>query len=334
MSRGHRSGSRADEHDPVLEERTGALVAAAGYGRTDPLVVGVQREGGPPVFAVRGRSAGPEAISARTVVYTASLTKQVTAACAALLVRQGRLDLESTLAAWLPELPPWAGEVRVRHLIFHTSGLPDVASYDDLERAGLDRTTAGVVEALRACDRLEQKPGAEHRYSNAGYVCLGLVVARAAGLPFAAVVRERVCRPLGLTRSCVWDGPAVAPPGAAPLNPPQPAPLSQGDGGFWSSAEDLLRWNLAMDRDALGIATVVQTPGQLDDGTPLDYAWGLDVGEQAGRRFYRHGGRWAGLSAQLVRVAGQASSVVVLALDDDEDRAAALTQRLIEELAR
>ena len=101
-----------------------------------------------------------------------------------------------------------------------------------------------------------------------------------------------------------------------------------GDGGLWSSAADLLRWNLALDRDALGVSALVQTPGHLDDGTSLDYAWGVGVREHRGRRVHRHGGRWAGLCGQLVRLDGQ-GGLVVLALDDDEDRTTALADALL-----
>ena len=87
-----------------------------------------------------------------------------------------------------------------------------------------------------------------------------------------------------------------------------------------------------MQRDELGVSALLQTPGRLDDGTELDYAWALDVREHAGRRIYRHGGRWAGLSTQLVRFADECSSFVIIALDDDEDRTATLATAMIEEL--
>ncbi|MGI3785884.1 MAG: serine hydrolase, partial [Janthinobacterium lividum] len=79
---------------------TASHVEAAGYVSHDPLVVGVQRAGEPPAFVSSGRTSVGEPMSADTVVYVASLAKQVTAACAALLVQQGRLDLESSLAFW------------------------------------------------------------------------------------------------------------------------------------------------------------------------------------------------------------------------------------------
>ena len=315
-----------------LQERLLALTTAAGYRPEDPYVVGVQRRGAAAVFAAGGRSRDGRPLGSSSVVYTASLAKQVTAVCAALFVREGRLDLEDTLARWMPELPGWAADVRLRHLMSHTSGLGERLTFGDLERAGLDRTSDAVIDALVRSDALLSPPGTEHRYSNDGYVCLAIVLERVTGRSLADLARERLFRPLGMTSTRFWSGPAPHPPGAAPLDDALPTPLSVGDGGLWSTAEDLLRWNLALDRDALGVSALVQTPGRLDDGTPLDYAWGVGVREHGGRRVHRHGGRWAGLCAQLVRLDAE-GGLVVLALDDDEDRTTALTDALLAELA-
>jgi CubicO group peptidase (beta-lactamase class C family) len=186
---------------------------------------------------------------------------------------------------------------------------------------------------ISALDQLVSTPGSEFRYCNAGYVCLAVVIERAAARPLADFAREHVFAPLAMADSRYWSGPAPHPPGAAPTDPHYPAALSLGDNGVWSTAPDLMRWNEALERDELGVSALVQTPGHLDDGTRLDYAWGLDVREQAGRRIYRHGGSWAGLTAQLVRVAGEGSGFVILALIYDEERAAALATAMIEELA-
>jgi CubicO group peptidase (beta-lactamase class C family) len=319
--------------EPTLRERTAALIGLAGYGGDDPLVVGVQQDGAAPVFLASGRTPAGEPLAADTIVYTASLSKQITAVCAALLVHQGRLDTESTLAQWMPELPTWAGKVRLRHLVSHTGGLPEGVEFDDLHRAKLDRTTDGVIQALGRVDEPVSAPGTEYRYCNAGYLCLAVVIERAAGRPLIDFAREHVFGALGMANSRYWSGPGSHPPGAAALDPHYPAPLSLGDGGVWSTAPELVRWNRAMERDELGVSAIVQTPGRLDDGTQLDYAWALDVRERAGRRIYRHGGRWAGLSTQLVRLADRYSSFVVIALDDDEDRTVVLADAITEHLA-
>ncbi len=82
-----------------LRERTAALVKLAGYGTGDPLLVGVRQGSAPPAFLTGGRTAAGEPLTVGTVVYTASLSKQITAACAAILVRHGWLD---TARSWTP----------------------------------------------------------------------------------------------------------------------------------------------------------------------------------------------------------------------------------------
>jgi len=314
-----------------LRDWTAALTLA-GYGTEDPLVVGVRQGGAPSVFVTSGRTTTGEPLTAGTVVYTASLSKQITAACAALLVRQGRLDIESTLAHWMPELPAWAGAVLVRQLIHHTSGLPEGVEFDELHRAGLDRTTAAVIQALAQRDHLDSTPGTGFRYCNAGYVCLAVIVERAAGQSLPDFAREHVFQPLGMLNSRYWSGPQAHPPGAAPTYAHYPAPLSLGDGGFWSTAQDLMRWNEALERDELGVSALLHTPGHLDDGALLDYGWAVDVLTRAGCRVYQHGGAWAGLSSQLVRIPDQRASFVILALDSDKDRADCLADTMIEDL--
>jgi CubicO group peptidase (beta-lactamase class C family) len=300
------------------------LVDTAGYPGTAAVLVGVQSVD--PAFYGRG------GLSADSCVYTASLSKQITAGCAALLVRQGRLDPDTALARWMPELPAWARTVRLRQLIHHTSGLPEGVHLDDTLRNEPARTTDGVVRALSRRVHLDRTPGTAHVYSNAGYVCLAVVVSRAAGRPLPDFAREQVFGPLGMTDTRFWTGPAPHPPGATPLDAHYPAPLSLGDGGVWSTARDLLRWNGSLLRDELGISELVHTDGRLEDGTPLDYAWGVGVRRHAGHRLYRHGGAWPGVTAQLVRIPDKAAGLVVLALDDDGERVARLTDAVIAEL--
>ena len=337
------------------------VATASGYGRDDPLVIAVGRAGRRPVHLARGcfPAAGSGVVACAadpgrggptttTQVYMASLAKQVTAACAALLVRDGTLDVEAPVASVLPGLPPWSREVRVRHLIHHTSGLPrdaglggptagaspggsgGASSGGDPGGAppggAVDRTSADV---LASAHHLDFAPGSRHSYSNVGYVCLAEVVGAAAGEPLPTLAHRRIFAPLGMTGTLFWTGPGPGPPGAAPLDPPHPAPLSIGDGGMWSTAADLLRWADALDTDRLGVTRLVQSAGALDDGTPLDYAWGVGVRSHRGRPAYRHGGAYGDVRTMLVRVPETGPDLVVLALGDRTERLATLTDRLL-----
>lgn len=313
----------------VPAERLAALIAGAGYGCREPVIAGVRVAGRPAVFAVQGVTAAGEPAGPDTVAYTASLSKQVTAGCAALLVRDRVLDSDDPLARWLPELPAWAATVRLRHLLHHTAAVPD-AQVDTLTAADLDATTQGRLSALSRIPALAGAPGAAHAYSNAGYVCLAVAVERAAAEPLPRFAARRIFGPLAMTGSCFWTGPAPRPPGAAPLAADHPAPLSLGDGGVWSTARDLLRWNEALNTDELGISPVMETPGRLDDGTPVDYAWGMGVRSRGGYRVFRHGGGWPGLRAILARVPDLNAGLVIMALADDTERRVALADSLLD----
>ncbi|MFC4117733.1 serine hydrolase [Nonomuraea zeae] len=143
---------------------------------------------------------------------------------------------------------------------------------------------------------------------------------------------SRLFAPLGMTGTRFWPGPEPAPPGAAPTDPSWPAPLSLGDGGVWSTAADLLRWSQALNADELGVSALLQTPGRLDDGTLLDYAWGIGVRSHAGHRVYRHGGGWAGLRALQARIPGLGLSLVVVAIADHTERRVDLAGSLLDEV--
>ncbi|WP_433434974.1 serine hydrolase domain-containing protein [Nonomuraea sp. CA-141351] len=323
-------GRTADMSQP--QQRMATLVDRAGYRGDEPIVVGMQQRGKPPVLLAQGLTLGGEPLDATTVAYAASLSKQMTAACAAQLAQRGDLDMESALSRWLPQLPAWADTIRLRHLVHHTAGLPAGSRIDAFMAGDADRTSQAVIQALAQFPALDRQPGAEHVYSNAGYVCLAAAVEQAAGQPLPDYAQRRLFAPLAMANTCYWPGPDPTPAGAAPLTHPHPAPLSLGDGGVWTTAGDLLQWSQALNADELGISTLMQTPGCLDDGTPIDYAWGIGVRSHAGHRVYRHGGGWPGLRALLARIPDLDLSVVLIAIADHTERRVDLLDSLLDEV--
>ncbi|GAA3664188.1 hypothetical protein GCM10022224_030240 [Nonomuraea antimicrobica] len=71
-----------------------------------------------------------------------------------------------------------------------------------------------------------------------------------------------------------------------------------------------------LNADELGISALIQTSGRLDDGTPIDYAWGIGVRSHAGYRVYRHGEGWQGLRALHARIPDLDLSMVLIAIAD------------------
>jgi CubicO group peptidase (beta-lactamase class C family) len=242
------------------------LSHAAGYARVTPLVAGISMRSGGPLFFAQGAGLDGAAFGAESVAYAASLAKQITGACAALLEHEGALDPEARIAEWVPELPPWSERVRVRHLIHHTAGLPDV--WPQMQDGGeSDWTSRGVLAALAATPQLDREPGTVYAYSSVGYVCLASIIERISGSTLDRFAQSRLFEPLGMKSSCFWTGPSAPPTAAVVPEPRKPAPLSVGDGGLWTSVSDLLHWNGALLDDALGVTATMHTPGCLDDGT-------------------------------------------------------------------
>jgi CubicO group peptidase (beta-lactamase class C family) len=293
------------------------------------VAVGVGSRRTAPVLAAHG------GLSCGAVAYSGSLMKQVTGACAALLAKRGSLDVDAPMATWLGELPPWSKTVRVRHLVHHTAGLPSTeAVWEQMERAGeRDWTSDGVLAALSTTGELDHEPDTVHAYSNVGYICLGRILERVSGADLGAFAEEQLFRPLQMDSTTVWSGPEPSPPGAVLARPLEsPKPLSVGDGGLWTSVNDLLRWNEALLSDALGVSETLCATGTLDDGSPLDYGWGVRVFAVSGNRVESHGGSWDDATAKLVRFPDLGAGFAALALDGDVERMVALSDSLQAEL--
>jgi CubicO group peptidase (beta-lactamase class C family) len=249
---------------------------------------------------------GGHLVTPDTVMYAASIAKQVVGLLAAQQVCAGTLAAEDLLSDCMDGLPPWAGTVRVRHLAHHTSGLP--TGWAQTRGGG----SAGALAWLRQLDELETEPGSTYRYSNIGYICLAEIVSRTVGAPVADVAADLFTR-LGMSDTSLSD--------TIPYEPAeqQLPPRTVGDGGLWLSVRDLRSWNDAMNRRALGaeVHVLAETPGTLDDGTALDYAWGVRILQHVGRRVVSHGGSWPTWSAKAMRWPDAGVSVALLTTSPD-----------------
>ncbi len=85
-----------------------------------------------------------------------------------------------------------------------------------------------------------------------------------------------------------------------------------GDGNVYTSVEDLFLWDQTFYTNALGkdVMDMIQTPGTLDNGTKIEYAWGLRVFSHRGLKVVEHGGAWAGFRAEILRFPEQRFSAI------------------------
>lgn len=293
----------------LLVLKDGRAVVSRGYGRSD-LARGTQAD-------------------AATSYRLASVTKPFTAAAILLLAQEGKLSLDDPVRTWLPSLPPAAEGIIVRHLLNHTSGLPD---YEDLMSKPwpgqiLD---AGVLTLLETQDRLHFEPGSTYRYSNSGYALLALIVERASGMSFADYLRSRIFVPLGMhgTHARVEGGPDIpyrswgysATDGGWAATDQNPYSAVLGDGGIYSSIDDLARWDAALDDDRLfSDATRAMAFGRqaaVPDGQETTYyGFGWRVTGDGGRQW--HNGESIGFRNAYVRWPRHGLTVVLLSNRND-----------------
>jgi uncharacterized protein YbbC (DUF1343 family)/CubicO group peptidase (beta-lactamase class C family) len=193
-----------------------------------------------------------EPMQADTIFDLASLSKAVaTATVVVALAEEGRLSLDAPIGALLPEVIPRARAITPRELLLHTSGLPGALPRDQLD--------GGAAHALSAVLRVEpvDPRGARYRYSDVGFIWLGIMAARAAGEPLDALVRRVLSAPLALTDTGYTPSAALRPriaPTEAHTRRPVPLvrgevldPLAYrlggvaGNAGVFSTAADLSR---------------------------------------------------------------------------------------------
>ncbi|HWS78605.1 MAG TPA: serine hydrolase domain-containing protein [Thermomonas sp.] len=293
----------------LLVLRDGEAIVRRGFGRSD---------------LEQGIEAGPG-----TNYRLASVSKQFTAVAILLLAQEGKLAIDDPVRKWLPSLPREADAITLRHLLTHTSGLVD---YEDLMAAPYDGQIldAGVLALLEQERRLYFAPGSTYRYSNSGYALMSLVVERASGMAYPAFLRSRIFEPLGMHHSLAyvaggpdvphraWGYSEVA--GAWQRTDQSSTSAVLGDGGIYSSIDDLARWDAALYDDrllsdasrALAFAPHAAVTGA-ERTTHYGFGWRI-----TGDTLW-HSGETIGFRNVIVRWPAQRLTVVLLSNRNDPE---------------
>jgi len=256
----------------------------------------------------------------------ASVSKQFTAMAVMLLAKDGRLRYDQPVRDFLPELPAAARSVTVRHLLNHTSGLWD---YEDVipESRTAQLDDRDVLALVSSKDSLYFPAGSQYRYSNSGYVLLGLIVARVSGMSFPAFLRARIFLPLGMGATVAHvEGSDTIPRRAYGYSPrggtfeqtdQSVTSATLGDGGIYTNVDDMTRWDQALyaggtelvDAATMELAT---TPPQLPAGATTQYGFGWFVDDYRGEKRWRHTGETSGFRNAIQRFPRRRLTVIVL----------------------
>jgi CubicO group peptidase (beta-lactamase class C family) len=257
----------------------------------------------------------------------ASITKQFTAAAILLLVEEGKLKLDDSIRKWLPSLPEVADPITIRELLTHTSGLID---YEDVIPADTAAQIhdADVLHLLESQDHLYFPAGSAYRYSDTGYSLLSLIVGRVSGQDFATFMRERIFRPLKMQNTVAFEEGISAvghrafgyslQQGRWQRTDQSLTSAVLGDGGIYSSIDDLAKWDAALyDGRLLKPATLKMAfaPATQTDDANVQYGFGWRI---SGESLW-HSGETMGFRNVIIRYPKRRLTVIVLSNRNDPE---------------
>jgi len=262
-------------------------------------------------------------VSRATVFQSGSVGKQFTAVAVMLQVEDGKLALDDSITKYFADAPRSWRPITVRHLLTHTSGIPDYGPQDlDFRR---DHTEAELTKAAYDLP-LEFEPGKRWSYSNTGYVLLGILVHRVSGRFYGEVLKERVFVPLGMkTARIISEADIVANRAAGYRlvngelkNQEWVAPQfnTTADGSLYLALDDYIAWNRGLRAGAIlrpQSWLQIYTPATLASGKTYPYGFGWELDESAGKPWYHHGGTWQGFRTYISRYLADDLTIVVLA---------------------
>ena len=303
----------------VLVVSEGHVVIHRGYGVTDLRTL--------------------QKIDERTNFRLASVTKQFTAACIMLLAHDGKLHYDDHLTDFFPQFPAYGKSITIRNLLNHTSGLED---YEDLLMKQYPGTPpekvpqildAGVVKLLAQQTRTKFPAGAKWEYSNSGYAVLAMIVEKVSGKPFGLFLRERIFNPLKMNDTIAYEngknevqhrayGHTRKDDGWHETDQ-SPTSAVLGDGGIYSSINDLAKWDRALREHTLlseaemrpGLKLVLPTegPAKTEEGSTVIYGFGWFLDPYHGHTRMWHYGETVGFRTTIQRFPDDNLTIIVLA---------------------
>jgi len=265
-------------------------------------------------------------LSSKSVLNIASISKQFTAMSVALLAKQGKISLDDDVHKYLPELPQYQSPITIRHLLYHTSGIREYPHL--MQLAGIrfqDATDDEILKIIARQKELNFKPGNEYLYSNSGYFLLAQIVKRASGKSLREFAAEHIFQPLGMVNTHFHDdstevvknratGYAARKGGGFAVE--TTASAGVGEGGLFTTIDDLILWDKIFYEPKLNggpeLIREFVTPGTLNNGQKIEYAFGLEFETYKGLKVVGHGGAYNGFSTDMIRFPDQRFTVIGL----------------------
>ncbi|MCS7019398.1 MAG: serine hydrolase domain-containing protein [Cytophagales bacterium] len=240
-----------------------------------------------------------------TEMQLASVSKPFTAVAVLMLIEQGALHFDDDVRLYLPELP-YRG-ITIRHLLNHTSGLPDYLNrprvFEKYFRKKEYLTNQDLLQILAKYRiPLEFQPGKKHHYCNTGYALLPLIVERVTARSFTDFMQENIFDKIGMKSTYLYSPMRHA----KMLRENESRDGILGDKGIFSTVDDMFKWDRALYTDVLISQKTLQAA--FERGITLgeqkfNYGYGWRIAEtDFGEKIIYHKGFWQGANPMLIRI--------------------------------
>jgi CubicO group peptidase (beta-lactamase class C family) len=337
------AGADPQEPGDVMARVDDAIHSEMQRQKVPGVALGIVRKG--QVIAAKGYGDANVELSvpvtAETIFQSGSVGKQFTATAVMLQVEDGRLALDDSITKYFTDAPPSWRPITVRHLLTHTSGIPDYETEVANSGGGAQvvdyRRDYTEEQMTKIAYRMPLKfaPGSRWSYSNTGYVLLGILIHKVSGRFYGDVLKDRVFTPLGMKTARVISEADIVPHRAAGYRLVKgdlknqewvsPSLDSTADGSLYLSMLDYIAWDRGLRAHAVlkpQSWAQIYTPVTLTSGKTYPYGFAWDVDESQGQPWYHHGGSWQGFKTYISRYLADDLTIVVLTnlADADPDR--------------
>ena len=263
-------------------------------------------------------------VSETTNFRLASVTKQFTAMSILLLIENGRINFNTTLKELFPDFPEFGSKINIKHLLQQTSGLID---YEDMidDTVTIQLKDKDVLNLMMQSDSTYFEPGSKYQYSNSGYALLALAVEKISGKPFRDFLEENIFQPLGMKNTIAFEnninevknrayGYTITEAGTE-LTDQSITSAVLGDGGIYSSLNDLFKWDQALyTNNLIDQKYLIEswTPGITLEGAEFPYGYGWHLEKRYSSEVVYHTGSTRGFRNILYRIPGNNFTIVIL----------------------
>ena len=262
-------------------------------------------------------------VKPETVFQSGSVGKQFTATAVMMLVEEGKVGLDDPLTKYFKGAPASWNNVTVRELLSHTGGFGDYPKDFNFRKDWTEDELLKLVEGIPlACE-----PGTKWKYSNLGFLTLGILIHRVTGEFYGDFLQQRIFHPLGMNATRIISEADIVPNRAAGYRLVKgelknqewvaPAMNTTADGSLYFTTLDLAKWDAALYTEKLlkkSSLDQMWTVAKLKDGKPNkgNYGFGWFIEQRNRHRDIHHDGSWQGFETAIDRYVDDQLTVIAL----------------------